>query len=271
MFIQEKNFGSNLAIKCGYKDGVHNSGDHLHQFSELEMVLDGEIEITVEGETQIARAGDIAIITPFRIHSFHTPRYVKMLICVFSNSFITEFLTLSEICKKRKSHVFHASEPLWSYLMGKEFYNTQGKIDFDPVADANYIHHLKSTFYLILSEYFNAMPVTGASNIDNTLSKILVYISENYTQNITLGSVGEALGYNPKYVSACLKAIPGGSFRALINSLRIERAKSLLVSTSDSNLTIAYECGFVSQASFHRAFLEFVGMSPKKYRLEHKG
>lgn len=270
MFIQERNFGSYLAIKCGYKDGEHNSGDHLHQFCELEMVLDGEIEIGVDGVTEVARAGDIAIITPFRVHSFNTPKYVKMLICVFSESFVNDFIPLSVLCQKRASHIFHASEPLWNYLMGIEFYNTKGKIDFDPVSDANYIHRLRATFYLILSEYFSAMPVTGASNIDNTLSKILIYISENYTKNITLESVGTALGYSPKYVSACLKAIPGGAFRTLINSLRVERAKSLLLTTDESNLNVAYECGFVSQASFHRAFLEHVGTSPKKYRMSRR-
>ena len=270
MFIQQHNFGNELAFRCGHTDGVHNSGDHLHQFCELEMVLEGEIEITVDGKTEIARAGDIAIITPFKIHSFYTPKYVKQLICVFSNAFTADFLPLSELCQKRKSHVFHASDPLWGYLMGNEFYKTNGKIDFDPVADANYIHHLKSTFYLILSEYFSAMPVTGASNIDNTLSKILIYISENYTKNISLASVGMALGYTPKYVSSCLKAIPKFSFRSLINSLRVERAKSLLLTTDESNLNVAYECGFVSQASFHRAFLEHVGTSPKKYRMSKK-
>ena len=55
----------------------------MHQFCEIEMVLEGEIEITVEGEVYTARAGDIAVITPFRVHSFNTPKRVKMLICVF--------------------------------------------------------------------------------------------------------------------------------------------------------------------------------------------
>ena len=50
MFIQEHNFGTNPEFKCGHTDGVHNSGDHLHQFFEFELIKEGEIEITVDGE-----------------------------------------------------------------------------------------------------------------------------------------------------------------------------------------------------------------------------
>ena len=77
MFVQDSNFGSELVLKCGHTDGVHNSGNHIHQFCELEMVLEGEIEITVSGRTYLAKKGDIAIIPPFTVHSFYTPAYVK--------------------------------------------------------------------------------------------------------------------------------------------------------------------------------------------------
>lgn len=270
MFIQQHNFGNELSLKCGHTDGIHNSGDHLHQFFEFELVREGEIEITVDGETVTAGAGDIAIIPPFRIHSFNTPKYVKQLICVITNSFLTDFISLAELCQKRKTHVFHASAPLWSFLIESNFYDTRTKKTFDVVRDANYIHYLRSVFYLIISEYINTVPVSGSSHVDNTLSKILIYISENYDKDISLKSVGLALGYSPKYVSNCLKDIPGMGFRSLINSLRVEKAKNLLSSTDKYSLDIAYECGFVAQASFHRAFREIVGTTPQKYRASRK-
>ena len=270
MFIQQHNFGTNLEFKCGHTDGIHNSGDHLHQFFEFELVLEGEIEITVDGETVTAKAGDIAIIPPFRVHSFYTPKHVKQLICVITNSFVTDFIPFPELCQKRQTHVFHASEPLWSFLINSDFYNSRTKRSFDLEKDINYIHYLRSVFYLILSEYFNTVPVTNRGTTDNALSKILIYISENYCSDISLVSVGAALGYSPKYVSNCLKAIPGIGFRSLINSLRVELAKKMLVSTDKYSLDVAYDCGFASQASFHRVFRELVGMSPQRYRAERK-
>ena len=270
MFVQQHNFGNELILRCGHTNGIHNSEDHLHQFCEIEMVLEGEIEITVEGKTDTAKAGDIAVITPFRIHSFHTPKYVKQLICVFSNSFISDFIPLEELCKSRDAAIFHASEHLWSYLVGNDFHNTKTKMSFHPTKDANYVHKLKSTLYLILSEYFNSVNQTGSSATNNTLSKILIYLSENYRENLSLVSVGAALGYSPKYISNCLRMIPGYSFRDLLNSMRINQAKIMLLNTDLNIITIAYECGFVSETSFHRVFLNLVGVSPKKYRSEHR-
>ena len=62
MFIQHRNFGNNARINCGHATDKHDSGNHIHQYFELELVLDGEIEITVSGKKHTARAGDIAII-----------------------------------------------------------------------------------------------------------------------------------------------------------------------------------------------------------------
>ena len=50
MFVQHHNFGTESIIRCGQKWAPHNSGDHLHQFFELEMVFSGEIEVTLNGK-----------------------------------------------------------------------------------------------------------------------------------------------------------------------------------------------------------------------------
>lgn len=272
MIIQQTHFGTDLELRCGHVDGAHTSADHLHQYFEFELILDGEIEITVDGKKYIAQQGDIAIITPFKTHSFYTEKYVKMLICTFPNSFLTDFLSYRDLCKNREPYVFHASEPLWSFLMNGGFYeNAHTKSTFDYVSDFGLIHRLRSTFYLIISEYFEKSSEVEKSGINNTLSKILIYISENFNKDISLQSVGVALGYSPKYVSDCMKAVPNLGFRSFINSLRVEYAKNLLANSNKNNIEIAYACGFVSQTSFHRVFREFVKTTPHKYRAQVAG
>ena len=270
MYIQLQNFGYNSSIKSTYHEGKYECIERIHQFPEIVYIIDGSVDITVDGIRETAKAGDIAVIPPFKMHSFYTPNYVKQLICVFSNSFITDFISLDELCKSREAFVFHASAPIWSYLMDIDFYNTKTKLKFDPAKDAPYIHKLRSIFYLIIAEYFNTVKEISSSATDNTLSKILIYMSQNYTDNLTLASVGAALGYSPKYISNCLSMIPGIGFRDLINSMRIDKAKLMLVNTSLSVLDIACECGFSSLATFHRTFSNLVGTSPKKHRIKHK-
>lgn len=49
---------------------------------------------------------------------------------------------------------------------------------------------------------------------------------------------------------------------AYLNVLRIERAKKLLLSTSDSYAEIAAECGFADQAHLIRAYKKIYGITP---------
>jgi transcriptional regulator GlxA family with amidase domain len=56
------------------------------------------------------------------------------------------------------------------------------------------------------------------------------------------------------------------NFRKLINSLRVDHAKNLLISQKFKMIDVAYECGFTGDRTFYRAFGEITGMSPTEYR-----
>ena len=265
MFVQQHNFGEQSVVRCGYTNGVHNSGDHIHQFCEMEMVLDGEIEITVEGKRHIARQGDIAVIPPFKIHSFYTPEYVKQTIFVISNNFLPESIPYSELCRSRDAYVFHAPKPLWDYLISVGFHEKVGNV-YDPIEERDIIHRIRATFYLIFAEYFNTIPAVEGKSSEGALSRMLLYMTEHFTEDLNQERLGEALGYSPKYVSNCFAPLSSIGFRGILNSMRVEYAKHLLVSTRGSNVNVALECGFSSVSRFHQVFREMVGISPKEYR-----
>ena len=129
---------------------------------------------------------------------------------------------------------------------------------------------IKALFYYIFSEYSSLVPkVTGAKKSD-VLSAIFLYLNEHYREKISLKSISKALGYNTKYLSQCLSALPSTSFPTILNSLRVDHAKSLLLSSNFKIVDIAYECGFESEQSFHRAFLSIAGMTPGQYRKTSK-
>ena len=200
MIIQNSNFGNMNIIRSGVHDGKYCFGDHIHQFAELVWVLDGEIEMTVNGKTETAKKGDFTVINPFAIHSFHTPEYSKIHIAVISDGYIIGRITPDELYKERERAVFSPSQDLISFLTVKDYVNlciTQRGIR----DDNNYLHRISSLIYLIYTEYFNTVPPLTASKGKNALSDILIYITKHYTENITLESVGNALGYSPKYVS----------------------------------------------------------------------
>jgi AraC family transcriptional regulator len=50
---------------------------------------------------------------------------------------------------------------------------------------------------------------------------------------------------------------------------RVEAAKSLLLHSNDSLLTVALEVGFTDQPAFNRSFRAIVGTSPGRWRREN--
>lgn len=270
MFVQHTNFGNQSVLRCGFTNGMHNSGDHIHEFCEMEMVLDGEIEITVDGKKHIARAGDIAVIPPFRVHSFHTPNYVKQTIFVISNNLLPSSVSFDELCRPREISVFHAPERLWNFLTESGFHRDYAR-NYDPQNDAETIHWIRSVIYLILCEYWKIVPISEGAHTEKALTRILVYMSQHFREPITQESLGAALGYSAKYISNCFRALKGFGFRDVLNSMRVEEAKRLLSTTDFTNVEIAVECGFSSVSTFHQVFLTAEGCAPKQYREKIKG
>jgi len=265
MQVHHKNFGSKTAIRCGFRLGKYDFPEHIHQFPEIVYVLDGEMELTVDGKTTLMKAGDIALISPFQVHSFYTPESVYRWVCVFSCDFVANFITHEELYGSGESCVFHASAGLLSFIKSHLLESDENFIELNP----DIIRTFRAVLFAIYEEYFRKVPRLGKRKYNQALSSILLYISEHYTENISLASIGSALSYSPKYVSLCLAEIDGMNLMYLVNSFRADHAKNLLAGTSYRMIDIAEECGYSNERSFYRSFHDVTGMTPGEYR-KHK-
>lgn len=262
MQVHHKNFGSKTAIRCGFRAERYNYPEHIHQFPEIIYVTDGEMDITVDGNTEKMKKGDLAIVAPFRTHSFSTENYVERWICVFSNDFITNFLSDDDFFSIREACVFHASERLKGYLNG---YLPESEELFFELTEEN-IRSFRTIIFAIYEEYLRTVKITKKKMQNKALSSILFYISEHYTEDISLSSIGSALGYSPKYVSLCLSDIDELNLSTLVNSFRVDHAKNLLSGTTYKMVDIAMDCGFSNERSFYRTFSQLTGETPGDYR-----
>ena len=268
MYIQLDNFGHNSSIKSMYHDGKYECAERIHQFPEIALVMGGEVEITVDGKTKIARAGDVAVITPFRIHSFKTPRYVNLWIGVVSSDFATDFISGENVYNSGEDAVFTPTKSLFDYLSEHlpPKYNNQTVIDGDMVT----YRRVKALVYAAFEEYTRLVPQKQNHVKGDALSSTLLYMSNHYSENISLTSVAEALGYTPTYISHCISVIPGMNFRKLLNSLRVDRAKIHILKGNLKMIDVALECGFSGERSFNRAFLDVTGVTPTEYKRAKK-
>ncbi len=87
--------------------------------------------------------------------------------------------------------------------------------------------------------------------------------------DLSLGSLSEALGVKSYLTTKCLNLIVKQKFSDYVNRYRIEELKTLLKSPENENytlLSLAFEAGFNSKASFNRAVKKLTGQSPSQLK-----
>lgn len=103
--------------------------------------------------------------------------------------------------------------------------------------------------------------------VDALMNADRIYRSEDFT----LAMMAVELKIQPWQLSRFFNSFLNQNFRAFINSYRIREARHLLIHEPEKKvLTIAFDVGFNSKASFNRVFQKTTGLSPSDYRKLHQ-
>ena len=99
-----------------------------------------------------------------------------------------------------------------------------------------------------------------------SLAAALNYISNNYSGRLYIENLAKLCNLSVTHFRRVFLSVMGFTPHCFINALRIEKACELLLTTTDSVLSIAEAVGFFSVSSFNRCFLKSMGVSPRTYR-----
>lgn len=105
-------------------------------------------------------------------------------------------------------------------------------------------------------------------NVHEIIGKAKYYISEHLTEELTVSNIAESLYITPNYFSRLFKRVMKEGCNEYIVRKRIEKAKSLLDTTSLKVGEIAQMVGYRDTNYFSLAFKKHTGKSPTKYREE---
>lgn len=111
-----------------------------------------------------------------------------------------------------------------------------------------------------------ANEATKDSSMPENIRKLVEYIDINYKEPITLDSLSDYSGVSKYYLSREFKKYTGFSPYDYIVSLRISKAKSLLINTDIPAAKIALEVGIHDINNFNNLFKRKTGTTPKQYR-----
>lgn len=119
----------------------------------------------------------------------------------------------------------------------------------------------------LLFEYINQKT---ESKRDSSIGKIMNYLRNHYSEDITLNRIAEELFLNPTYISRLVKEQTGKNYIELVMEMRIDRAVELLKNTDMYVYEIAEKVGYKNLKYFYRVFRKIEGKSPRDYRSEDK-
>jgi two-component system response regulator YesN len=96
------------------------------------------------------------------------------------------------------------------------------------------------------------------------------YIDANYDKPIALAEIAKASHLSVSRLAHIFKEQMGVTIIDYLTSVRIERAKQLLLATEQNCTEICFQIGYNNQSYFTRTFKELVGMTPRQFRVRNQ-
>lgn len=112
----------------------------------------------------------------------------------------------------------------------------------------------------------NALSDSEGKKSKYLVNKALGYMKANYAKNLSLKSVSDELYVSTWHLSKLLRKETGSTFIDLLNEIRIEEAKKLLLEPQYKIYEIASLVGFTDIPYFTKLFKKVTGLKPMEYK-----
>ena len=243
----------------------HPFPSHVHDPVEIVCPTGGYLDMTIAGKGFRVGPGDIAIAFPSIPHSYDfVSEDIQGVSLIFSPDTIAEF-----------SRTFRSMVPASPLLSSADKNDDLNVIVRNLVKLSTQENSpLKLGYlHLFLSYLFSCVNLQPIDKhvLTGMTYQVLHYISEHFTEPLSLESTAHALGISQIHLSHIFSQQLHINFRQYINTLRIDRACSLLRDPAYSISQVVYLCGYGNPRTFHRAFLAQCGMPPNQYRARMTG
>lgn len=263
-----------------FLDDGYQADFHTHHMLEISCIKYGTGTYLINGRSYPLQEGDVMIIgntDPHRIEMGRGERLVNLVI-----HFEPEFIwnTLNHDMDYQFLKMFYEKNAAFSHQLDRENPATRGIfrllleierefLDTRPAYGLMIKAKLMTIFASIARYYPYSATEKDNLNLQKNMremTRVLDYINENLTADLTLDSLADVACMSPTYFSANFKRLNGLSPFEYISSKRIQLAISYLKSTSKNVTEIATLCGFNTTANFNKTFKKITGCSPSNYR-----
>lgn len=276
--------GMEMFILCQKNNFSTVTGQHSHDFFEINYVIQGSATQRFNNEIFYLDAGDICFMDPRTMHNLYIEDDRKDIVLnidlsksLFDSTFLSQMNQLGELgtffesCMLSKNYrpylIYRniASEEIARILQSILYEVINYPILFSRLTIQS---KLISLFSEVLRENIKPKPEDFKNDIKSDVSNIIGYITENYS-TVTLKSVADTFHYHPNYLSFLLKKNLHKTFAQFLKEIRMMFAINFLINTDISIKEISEKIGYDDSSSFNSAFKKTYNLTPKEYRKKH--
>ena len=216
---------------------------------ELIFVRSGEVTLFFGTDRLILRAGELALLYPGQIHGLSGEGDAASII--FSPDLVSLYHASHAELLPESPRFVPSDSALAERLFSK---------DTSRIATVGLL-------YLLLSEHDGGVPCRLRPYARGELAfRVLDYIEEHYTEDISLDLLSDHLGYDYNYLSGCISELFSVGFLRIVGEYRVRLACDLLREGKLPVSEIATAVGYDCLRSFNRNFKSVTGTTPLAYK-----
>lgn len=246
---------------------------HWHKEIEIVVLYEGNVSLETAKESIILKKGDGVFINSEELHYFKKIGDEKCVLIsyVFDKSLvigdkgsIIERKYIEPLVQNKTLSLFKISETL-SRKLEEVFFEYEDK-KFG--VEINIRNILSSVLLEIIIENREKLIEKKIyKNLDNQRIKgMLDFIQKNYSNELTLKEIGEAVFIGERETLRCFARTIGISPIEYLKKYRVKVAANLLTTTDLPVTEICIQCGFNSPSYFSKSFQRVFNVTPREYR-----
>lgn len=254
------------------RPGNNYIGCHWHEKIEFLFFLKGEAIIQCNSTSMNVKENDLVVVNSNELHQGHCLSDELDYYCIIVDTSLFQSRRV-DICEAKYINPISQNLILFKNKIENDMEVAACINNFVKEFESKEIGYemaIKACIYqllvLLLRNYVQLVltPREYDARMKNLkrLNNILEYIENNYTEKITIDQLCSMANISRFHFCRIFKDITGKSVGEYLNSIRVNKAETMLKET-DMNITeVAMACGFNDINYFSRLFKEYKKISP---------